>query len=205
MPAAAPSTVYRPRHPERSDFYKIFEQHFERYLSVYDERYEPRWGPLRPVVQPAVERFLDCGRLEGGFARVRCERCGAEHLLAFSCSCRNFCPSCQAKRAALFAEKLVTEVLAPVPRRHLILTLPRAIRGLFRRDRRLLGILARSAYDVIRKTSDATLERRDLRPAVVLSIQTFGSFANFHHHIHAVVAAGCFRDDGTFHPIARSC
>lgn len=201
MPAAAPSTVYRPRHPERSDFYKIFEQHFERYLSVYDERYEPRWGPLRPVVRPAVERFLDCGRLQGGFARVRCERCGAEHLLAFSCSCRNFCPSCQAKRAALFAEKLVDDVLEPVAHQHLVLTIPRAIRNLFRRDRRLLGTLARSAYDAIRKTCEATLERRDLRPAVVLSIQTFGSFANFHPHIHAVLAEGCFSKDGEFHPI----
>ncbi|UCF67519.1 MAG: transposase zinc-binding domain-containing protein [Acidobacteriota bacterium] len=201
MPAAAPSTVYRPRHPERSDFYEIFEQHFERYLSVYDERYEPRWGPLRPVVRPAVERFLDCGRLQGGFARVRCERCGAEHLLAFSCSCRNFCPSCQAKRAALFAEKLVNEVLERVAHQHLVLTIPRAIRGLFRRDRRLLGILARSAYDAIRKTCEATLERQDLRPAAVLSIQTFGSFANYHPHIHAVLAKGCFGNAGAFHPI----
>jgi hypothetical protein len=28
------------------------------------------------------------------------------HLIAFSCRTRNFCSSCQAKRAALFAEKL---------------------------------------------------------------------------------------------------
>ena len=28
-------------------------------------------------------------------------------MLSFSCSSRNFCGSCQAKRAALFAEKLV--------------------------------------------------------------------------------------------------
>ncbi|NJN64269.1 MAG: hypothetical protein HC882_04905, partial [Acidobacteria bacterium] len=35
----------------------------------------------------------------------------------------------------------------------------------------------------------------------MLSIQTFGSFANFHPHIHAVLAEGCFSEDGTFHPI----
>ena len=45
MPAAAPSTAYRPRHPERSDFYKIFEQHFERYLSVYDEGFVNLFRP----------------------------------------------------------------------------------------------------------------------------------------------------------------
>jgi len=36
----------------------------------------------------------------------------------------------------------------------------------------------------------------------VLSIQTFGSFANFHPHIHAVLAAGCFSEGGAVHPIA---
>ncbi len=35
----------------------------------------------------------------------------------------------------------------------------------------------------------------------VPSIQTFGSFANIHPYIHAVLAAGCFREDGEFQPI----
>ena len=63
-----------------------------------------RHRSLRKVVPTAVEAYLACGRLEGGFARIRCPNCRAEHLLAFSCRTRNFCPSCQAKRSALFAE-----------------------------------------------------------------------------------------------------
>jgi hypothetical protein len=38
------------------------------------------------------------------------------HLIAFSCRTRNFCSSCQAKRAALFAEKLAA-VHHPASRR----------------------------------------------------------------------------------------
>ena len=129
--------------------HKVLEQHFDRYVHTYEERFEPRSGPLRAVVRQTVEAFLGCARLEGGFARARCDSCASEHLLAYSCRSRNFCPSCQAKRAALFAEKLVEEVLAKVPHRHHVFTIPRALRGLFERDRRLLGLLSRTAYDAI--------------------------------------------------------
>ena len=142
-------SYYRPRHPETTFHYKLFEQHFDRYIYAYEERFEPRSGPLRPVVEPAVAAFLGCGRPEGGFARIRCDTCKAEHLLSFSCRTRNFCPSCQAKRAALFAEKLVEEILEKVPHRHYVFTIPKALRGLFERDRRLLGLLSRTAYDAI--------------------------------------------------------
>ena len=91
--------------------------------------------PLRPVEVRSVEQFLSCGRLQGGFARIRCPKCHAEHLLAFSCRTRNFCASCQAKRSVLFAERLISEILAPVPHRHWTFSIPRVLRVLIERDR----------------------------------------------------------------------
>jgi hypothetical protein len=44
-------------------------------------------------VRQVIYRFLDCGILQNGFARVKCEDCGHEYLLAFSCKRRHFCPS----------------------------------------------------------------------------------------------------------------
>ena len=196
-------TIYRPRHPEKSVFYKLLERHFDRYVYAYEERFEQRSGPLRSVVRPAVEAFLSCGRPDGGsgFARIRCDACKAEHILAFSCHTRNFCPSCQAKRAALFAEKLV-EDLEKVPHRHVTFTIPKALRGLFERDRRLLGVLSRTAYDAILRTFRAVFDRKDVRPGVVASIQTFGSFAaNFHPHLHCLITEGVFARDGQFLPL----
>ena len=99
--------------------------------------------------RPAVR---DSPLLKSGFARLRCRSCGSEHLLAFSCQTRNFCPSCQAKRAALFAERVRNEIALPVPHRHITFTIPKALRGLFERDRRLLSILSRSAYEALRRT-----------------------------------------------------
>jgi hypothetical protein len=31
---------YLSRHPERSDFYQLFETHFDTYVRVYEERFE---------------------------------------------------------------------------------------------------------------------------------------------------------------------
>jgi hypothetical protein len=126
--AEAPA-AYRPRHPERAGFYQLFETHFDSYVRAYEERFEARSGPLRPVVVRSVEAFLDCGRLQGGFARVRCPKCHDEHLLALSCRTRNFCSSCQVRRPVLFAEKLTSEILAPVPHRHWTFSIPRVLRG----------------------------------------------------------------------------
>jgi hypothetical protein len=180
---AVEPTDFRARQPERLVFYQLFERHFDEYLYAYEERFEPGAGPLRSVVPKAVEAFLSCGRPEAGFARLKCPDCKVERLLAFSCGTRCLCPSCQAKRAALFAEKLADELLAPVPHRHYTFTVPVALRGLFRRERRLLGLLARSAYDAVRLCFQQLFERGDVRPGCVLSLQTAGSYAaNWNPH-----------------------
>jgi hypothetical protein len=196
------SPQYRPRHPERSAFYQLFETHFDSYVRAYEERFEPRSGPLRPVVVRSVEEFLSCGRLEGGFARIRCTKCGKEHLLAYSCRTRNFCSSCQAKRSVLFAEKLAGEILAAVPHRHWTFSIPRVLRGMFARERALLGLLSQTAYASILKTFQALLGRKDVRPGCVLSLQTYGAYgANFNPHCHGLVTDGAFSPDGEFLPI----
>jgi hypothetical protein len=193
---------YCPRHPERSAFYQLFETHFDSYLRAYEERFEPRSGPLRPVVVRSVEEFLSCGRLQGGFARIRCTKCRKEHLLAFSCRTRNFCSSCQAKRSVLFAEKLAAEILAPVPHRHWTFSIPRVLRGLFERERSLLSLLSQTAYASILKTFQAFLGHKDVRPGCVLSLQTYGAYgANFNPHCHGLVSDGAFSADGEFLPL----
>jgi len=197
-----PPTPYRPRHPEETALYQLFENHFDSYVRAYEERFERQHGPLRPVVVRSVEQFLACGRLEGGFARVRCPKCHAEHLVAFSCRQRELCPSCQAKRAVLFAEKLTTEILAPVPHRHWTFSIPRVLRGLVERDRKLLGLLSRTAYEAIRKSFQTLFERSVVRPGCIVSLQTFGAFGcNFHPHCHAIVTDGVFTPEGEFLPL----
>ena len=48
-------------------------------------------GAVLPLfVQREFEAYLKCGCLEHGFLRVQCNRCHAEHLVAFSCKCRGY-------------------------------------------------------------------------------------------------------------------
>lgn len=91
MPDTSP--VYRPRKPQESQYYQCVEDNFEMLEQVYDDRFATKYGFFRPYVRQVIHRFLDCGILHNGFARVRCGDCGHEYLLAFSCKRRHFCPS----------------------------------------------------------------------------------------------------------------
>jgi hypothetical protein len=44
-------------------------------------------------VQQVADQFLACGVLEHGFARIRCDACTHEYLIAFSWQCRDICPN----------------------------------------------------------------------------------------------------------------
>jgi hypothetical protein len=80
----------------------------------------PRWATdngLPGFVWREFERYLDCGILARGFARVRCPRCLDELLVGFSCKGRGLCPSCGARRKDDTAAHLVDRVLPRVPYR----------------------------------------------------------------------------------------
>ena len=66
--------------------------HFADYLKHYKEKHEKSHGYLRPIVEEVVNKYLECGDLSKGFARVVCKKCRREYLLAFSCRGRWFCP-----------------------------------------------------------------------------------------------------------------
>jgi hypothetical protein len=150
------------------------------------------------VVSEVVGRFLDCGLLEHGFARVRCAACRAEFLVAFRCKGRAFCPSCQARRVAEWSLWLDEQLLAAVPHRHVVLTIPKRLRAYFLHDRRRLGLLSRTAYRTLHAYVGAALGERDAVPGVVSLAQSFGSLAHWHPHLHLVVSDGGFRRDGRF-------
>ena len=164
---------------------------------------ESPFGYFRPVIGDVARRYLACGDIRRGFARVRCPECGHEYLLAFSCKGRYFCTSCHTKRAVAFAGWLNEEVLWPVPHRQVVLTVPKMLRPFFRYDRTLLGELCRAAASVITESFRSILGNPGLDVGVVACIHTFGNFVNFHPHIHALVTDGGFTAGGTFHVLPK--
>jgi hypothetical protein len=90
------------------------------------------------------------------------------------------------------------ELLAPVPHRQMVFTVPKRLRPYFLR-RKLLGDLARVAARTATAFVRATLDEPELTVGIVLSIQTHGSLLNWQPHIHALVT------DGGFDPTGPSC
>jgi len=200
MPDVAPAArgVYKPRRPQASPLFRLVSDHLHRLQTVYDERFAREYGPWRPVVAQVADKFLACGILEHGFARIRCDACAHEYLLAFSCTCRYFCPGCHAKRLAIWTQWLDTTLLAPVPHRQVVLTIPKRLRASCLYRRRLLGEIARVAARTITAVIRTLTGERDLAVGIVACLQTHGSRANWHPHLHLLVTDGGFRPDGTF-------
>ena len=88
--------VYVRHRPERSLLHQIVEEYYPAFVC----HMAAQGTPLPGYIQREFEDYLKCGRLEHGFLRVRCDSCHAEHLVAFSCKRRGFCPSCGARRMA---------------------------------------------------------------------------------------------------------
>jgi len=71
--------VYKPRSPQASPLFRLVQDHLHRLQTVYDERFAREYGPWRPVVAEVADKFLACGILEHGFARIRCDDCAHEY------------------------------------------------------------------------------------------------------------------------------
>jgi len=106
--------AYRARKPKASPSGSAVG-HFDAFLACYENATSPSTASCahHPGGRQQVPRLR---RLERGFARVRCEHCRHEYLLAFSCKGRWFCPSCHQKKASFRRARHET-ILFPVPHR----------------------------------------------------------------------------------------
>jgi hypothetical protein len=175
------------------------EQHLDELLQVWPTRFVRQHGPLRPVVERVLREFLKCGLLGHGFARLWCSECRSSVLVAFSCRGRSFCPSCETKKQLLWAEWLREDVLMPVAHRHVVLTIPRLLRPLFRRRRELLGELARAGAEAVKELIRHA--SGDARPGLVVSIATAGDLLQWHPHLHLITTDGGRAPEGTWHAL----
>ena len=146
-----------------------------------------------------IERFIECGDPHYGFARICCDACGHDYLLAYSCKTRYFCPSYHQKRVLLYGEWVEANVLALVAYRQYVFTIPKLLRPVFGRQRAWPGELCRIAAGLLLEAYAQAAP--GALPGLILFMQTFGDFANFNPHVHVLAADGAFLPDGTFVPL----
>jgi len=192
------SKFYRPRNPSATLFYQLASGHLNDLIQAYPARYQKYYGFWRPAIGASLKKYLKCGDLKEGFARVRCPECGEEMFVSFSCKQRGACPSCDQKRALLLGLRLADEILESVPHRQWVFTIPKCLRTYFRLNRKLLGPLCRMAYETVKEALARSIGDDFLVPGMVASIQTFGDLIHWNSHIHALVSEGGFTENGRF-------
>jgi len=140
------AAVYVPRSPTTGVLYGVVRTHLSELLAAVDAQTDGNGLP--GFVVNEFRKFLRCGVLGHGFARVRCGNCAFERLVPFSCKARAVCPSCGGRRMAERAAHLVDHVLpADVPVRQWVLSVPHRLRYRLAYDHRLCRtvLLARRA------------------------------------------------------------
>jgi hypothetical protein len=180
-------------------------EHWKTFLAETEER---AGASLPRFVVGEFERYLGCGILANGFARVRCTACGDELLVGFSCKGRGFCPSCTTRRMHDTAAHLVERVIPRVPVRQWVLSLPRWARFLLARDpaliTRALDIALRGVF-AWQRLCARRAGAREPRAGAVTFVQRFGGALNLNVHFHCVIPDGVFvrEESGVrFHSLA---
>ena len=183
--------VYQRHKPEETDLYKIIKQNlpsFQSHLSNADIS-------LPAFVHDEFRKYLRCGLLEHGFLRVKCDGCRFEHLVAFSCKLRGFCPSCGARRMVETSAHLIDHVIPAVPVKQWVLSFPWPLRLLFARQP---STLSRCLAVIIRAIETNLIHRAGLtrasgaRSGIVTLVQRFGSALNLNIHLHMIALDGVY-------------
>jgi hypothetical protein len=200
---------YRRRRPEESVLYKVVQENLATFLEVAALRSGGKSLPT--YVRQEFERYLDCGILANGFARVRCPACGHDEVVAFSCKGRGFCPSCMGRRMADTAAYLVDHVFPQVPIRQWVLSFPWQIRLHLARDSKLLTRAINVFIEEVSRHYERELiyarvdldpdewrHRRSLRSGkevfggAVTAVQRYGSSLNLNVHLHTLALDGVY-------------
>jgi len=74
--------------------YKTVAEHFDTWFELASVDQFVGQGDHHtpaPYVEKTFRKYLECGIFAHGFARVRCDDCGHDFLVAFSCKGREWC------------------------------------------------------------------------------------------------------------------
>ena len=201
MPTPSQPKCYNPRHPERTLLYQAVAEHYETWLELASAGQFDGQGDHhapKPYVRKAFEKYLECGIFAHGFARARCDDCGHDILVAFSCKGRGVCPSCTTRRMAETAAHLTDHVFPRLPVRQWVLSVPKRLRYFMQRDGAVLGMVLRIFLRVIEQTLQAnspgaaSVDKAALHIGAVAFIHRFGSSLNEHVHLHVCAVDGVF-------------
>ena len=81
----------------------------------------------------------------------------------------------------------------------LVFTIPKCLRRIFMRERKLLGDFARVAYECTQRFFAEQFPAVEGKPYFVCALQTFSDVGGVHPHLHSLCSVGIKDTNGTFH------
>jgi len=174
--------------------HKVVRENLEEFLREARGGSEDGEG-VPDFVVDELRKFLTCGSLSGGFARLKCESCGKERLVPFSCKRRAACPSCAGRRMAELAAHLVENVFPPVLVRQWVLSLPFALRYRLAWNHALSLKVLRIFWRALDRYQRKRAKKRGLvnaKTGGVTVIQRAGGALNLNVHFHLAALDGVF-------------
>ena len=194
--AAPPKRTYRRRRPERGVLHRVVCDNVETFFADRQAA-DPDGRGVPRFIEKRLRAFVKCGQLAHGFARFRCDGCGAERHVAFTCKARGLCPSCDGRRMTARAADFVDRVLPRVPYRQWVLSLPHWLRWRCAFDHELTlaihRIVCRAIFGGLRRRA-AARGHPGGRTGAVTVIQRFGGGLNLNVHFHILVPDGVWTE-----------
>lgn len=143
---------------------------------------------VRPVVFEEVNKIVNCGNPDFGYALYVCEHCGKFLKVPFRCKSR-FCNTCGVKyaqdRALSMAKKSIR-----CKHRHIVFTMSDKLWLYFQKYRYLLNGLFEASSNAILSWFYEINKSQNFKPGVMCTLHTFGRDLKWNPHIHMLCTEG---------------
>lgn len=161
---------------------QIFKDWWNKFLEAY-----PNIN-IRDVVFTNVSRMLKCKTWDLGYAIFKCPDCGNEKIVPHTCKSR-MCSSCGNKYNKQ-RETSIFSKLFKCKHRHVVFTIPDELRVYFRQDRKRFNYLFKAASITVNYWIKEKYKKKDIIPAYISILHTFGRSLIFNPHIHMILMDG---------------
>ena len=174
------------------NYYNFLDKHTLKNNNILKNIFLDNWKNfyiahknIRKVCFKTIDKFLNCGNPNNGFALYECPDCKNFLRVPFTCKSR-FCPSCGVNKSLDYSKKLQNRCLN-VSHRHIIWTIPDTLRNVFRKYRKALDLLFLAS-----KITIFSIFKNKLKPEIISTLHTFRRDLKWNPHVHILITEGGF-------------
>ena len=161
---------------------QIFNDHWDNFVIRNPEL------DIRQVIFDEVEKIINCGNPDYGYALYVCDHCKKFVKVPFRCKSR-FCNTCGVKYAQDRAFSMTKKSIR-CKHRHIVFTMSNKLWPYFQKYRDLLDGLFEAASSSILSWFYELNKSQNFTPGIMCTLHTFGRDLKWNPHIHMLCTEG---------------